>query len=117
MDQLKIKIKAFSIIESMVAMVIVVLMFSLSAMVIANVTSTGITREKQDAYMLVQEMRNETFDKQRFIDEFTEVKGMIIEKTILDYSSAENLKVLLITATKNEAQLFESKEIIKVEIE
>jgi Tfp pilus assembly protein PilV len=116
-DQLKVKIKAFSIIESMVAMVIVVLMFSLSAMVIANVASTGISREKQDAYMLVQEMRNETFNGQRYLDEYTEAKGITIEKTILDYSRTENLKVLLITATKNEKQLFESKELIKVEIE
>jgi hypothetical protein len=113
--KLNFKIGAFSIIESMVAMVIVVLMFSLSVMVIANVTSTGITREKQDAYIFAQTMRNETLKNKRFIDEILEVKGLIIEKTILDYNRNEQLKVLLIEVLKNEEQLFESKEIIILE--
>ena len=77
------KIKAFSIIESMVSMVIVVIVFSLSSMVIANVTKTGISKEKQDAYILVKSMRNETLKNERFIDETIEVKGLLIEKTIL----------------------------------
>ncbi len=114
MDQLNTKIKAFSIIESMVALVIVVLMFSLSAMVFANVASTGSTREKQDAYMLVKLMRNETFKNQRFIDEVVVLKNITIEKTLLDYQRTDNLKILQIKAIKNEKQLFETKEIISV---
>jgi hypothetical protein len=112
---LSFKIAAFSIIESMVAMVIVVLMFSLSAMVIANVTSTGITREKQDAYMLVQRMRNETLKNKRFIDEIIADKGIILEKKILAYRGSESLKILLIEASKNEKILVKSKALITIE--
>lgn len=112
MVKLNDKIKAFSIIESMVSMVIVVLMFSLSAMVIANVTTSGVSKEKQAAYMLVKSLRNETLRNYRFIDESVEVKGLLIEKTILNYNRNEALKVLLIEASKGEKKLYESKELI-----
>ena len=112
MVKLSEKIKAFSIIESMVSMVIVVIVFSLSTMVIANVTATGISKEKQDAYILVKSMRNETLKNERFIDESIEVSGLLIEKTILDYNRSKELRVLLIEASKNEKVLCTSKEII-----
>lgn len=96
----------------MVSMVIVVLMFSLSALVISNVTKTGISKEKQEAYMLVKSLRNETLRDFRFIDETVEVKGLLIEKTILDYKRNEELKVLLIRASKTEQLLYEIKELI-----
>ncbi len=112
MVKLNAKIGAFSIIESMVAMVIVVIMFSLSAMVIANVSSSGISREKQDAYMLAQSLRSETLKNKRFLDEIANFEDLVIEKTILDYQKSEKLKVLLIEVFKNEKPLYKSKEII-----
>ena len=87
-------------------------MFSLSAMVIANVTSSGISKEKQDAYILVKSLRNETLKNARFIDEVVEVKGLLIEKTIVDYNRNEELKILLVQASKGEQKLYESKELI-----
>ncbi len=114
MVKLSQKIKAFSIIESMVSMVIVVVVFSLSAMVVANVTTTGISKEEQAAYMLVKSMRNETLKNERYIDEAIEVKGLLIEKTITDYNRDETLKVLLIAGSKGENQLYQSKEIIAI---
>lgn len=116
MVKLVAKIKAFSIIESMVSMVIVVITFSLSAMVIANVTTTGISKDNQDAYMLVKQMRNETLKEKRFIDEVIEVNGLLIEKRILNYNRSEELRVLLIKASKGEKKLYESKELILIEI-
>ena len=116
MVKLSDKIKGFSIIESMVSMVIVVLMFSLSALVISNGTKTGISKEKQDAYILVKSLRNETLRNFRFIDEIVEVKGLLIEKQILDYNRNEELKVLLVKASKGEQKLFESKELIILKV-
>ncbi len=112
MAKLNDKIKAFSIIESMVSMVIVVIVFSLSSMVIGNVTKTGISKEKQDAYMLVKSMRDKTLKNNRFIDEAIEVNGLLIEKIITDYHRNEDLKILRIEASKNEEVLYTSKEII-----
>ena len=96
----------------MSAMVIVVIVFSLSAMVISNVASTGISKEKQAAYILVKTLRNKTLKEERWIDEFIEENGLSIEKTIEDYNRTEGLKILKIKAFKGKEKLFESKEII-----
>ena len=98
----------------MVAMVIIVIVLSLSAMVIAKVTHTGMSREKQNAYMLVNSLRIETIQQRRYIDEYFEVEGVSLEKTILDYPSSEELKVLLVEAFIGENKLYETKEIIIV---
>lgn len=87
-------------------------MFSLSALVISNGTKTGVSKEKQDAYILVKSLRNETLRNDRFIDEVVEVNGIMIEKTIVDYNRNEKLKMLLIVASKGGKRLFESKELI-----
>lgn len=115
MAQLNFKIKAFTIVESMVSMVIVMLVFSLTSMVIVNVIKSGVSRDKQNAYMFVNAIRNETIQQARFIDETVEVNDILIQKTILEYKKSENLKVLLIEAFKGETKLFESKEIVMVE--
>lgn len=96
----------------MVSMVIVVIVFSLSSMVIANVTKTGMSKEKQDAYILVKSLRNETLKNARFIDENIAINDLMIEKTILDYRNTENVGILLISVSKGEEKLFESRELI-----
>lgn len=100
--------------ESMVAIVIVMIVFSMSSIVIINVTSSGMSREKQNAYMLVKSLRNETILQHRYIDETIESNELIIEKTILDYGNSDVLKVLLIDAFKGEEKLYESRELILI---
>ncbi len=101
--------------ESMVAIVIVMIVFSMSSIVILNITSSGMSREKQNAYMLVKSLRNETILNHRYIDETVESNELIIEKTILDYGNSDALKILLIGAFKGKKKLFESREIILID--
>lgn len=114
MVKLSTKIRAFTILESMVAIVIVMIVFGLSSVVIINISSTGITKEKQQAFTLVQQLRNETLQQSRFIDESIELENLIIEKTILDYSTSSELKILLIIAYRGKEKLFESKELVLI---
>lgn len=117
MVKLNQSIKAFTILESMVAIVIVMIVFGLTSVVIINISSSGITNEKQTAYALVNELRNETLQQSRFIDEVIESKNLRIEKTILDYQSSQELKILLIEAFKGKEKLVESKELILLKTE
>ena len=114
MVKLKTKIKAFTIMESMVAIVIIMIVFGLSSVVIIDISSSGITKEKQYAYTLVQQLRAETFQQSRFIDESFELDNLMIEKTFLDYPESSELKVLLITAYRDKEKLFESKELVLI---
>ncbi len=98
----------------MVAIVIVMIVFSMSSLVILNVTSSGMSREKQNAYMFVKSLRNETILHHRFIDETINSNEMVIEKTILDYDNSTRLKTLLIVAFKGKKKLFETRELILI---
>ena len=103
--------------ESMVAIIIVMVVFSLTSIVIINVVSTGMSREKKNAYSLAKLMSNETIYQKRYIDETLNVGELLLEKTILDYGKGENLKVLLIEVFKGKEKLVERKELILVTTE
>ena len=117
MAKLNSKIPAFTIMESMVSIIIVMTVFSLASIVILNVTSTGMSREKKDAYGLVNLMRNETLQQERYIDETLTVDELMLEKTILDYGKGKGLKVLLIEVFKGKEKLIESRELISIKTE
>ena len=116
MVKLNTKIQAFTILESMVAIVIVMIVFALSSVVIINISSSGITKEKQHAYTLVQQLRAETLHQNRFIDETIELDNLRLEKTLLEYHVSNELKVLQIIAFKNDKKLFESKELVLTKV-
>jgi len=112
MVKLESKVEAFTIMESMVAMIIVIIVFSLSSMVILHVSSSGISREKQNAYMLVKKIHNETIRQNRWISETIELDDFMIEKTISDYGRSTELKEFSITASKNSKKMYELKDLI-----
>lgn len=114
MVKLNHQIKGFTIFESMVAIIIIMVVFGMSSVVIINVSSSGITKEKQNAFTLVNLLRNETLKQSRFIDETIDAGGLKIEKTILDYPKNASLKIVFIQAIKGEKILFESKELVLI---
>lgn len=114
MVKLNCKIPAFTLLESMVSMLVVMVVFSLSSLIIINVTTSGVTREKQNAYMLVNTLRNETIQQERYIDESIVEDDILVEKTIENYSKGEALKILKITASKDNRHLFESRDIVLI---
>lgn len=114
MAQLTHKIKAFTILESMVAIVIVMLVFGLTSMVVLNVNSSGITGEEQKAYTLVKKLRNETLAQRQFLDETITVDQLTLKKSVLDYGTNQYTKILLIEAHNQKEKVYESKEIILI---
>lgn len=112
MVKLKHKIKAFTILESMAAMVIVMIVFGLTTMVLLNVTSSGVNNQKRNAHALVAQLRNETMLNRRFLDETFEVNEIRIEKQIKDYGDHDRLKELSIVAFSGKKKLIHTQELI-----
>jgi hypothetical protein len=112
MVKLIYKIKAFSILEVMISLVIIMIVFGFSSVLIVNMG--GINKEKQDAYAIVNSIRNQTIRESRFIDESLEIENFIIEKTILDHPEGSELKILLIEAFLNKERLIENRELILI---
>lgn len=114
MGRLRHKIKAFTILESMVSMVIVMIVFGLSSIVMINMANSGITKDEQLAHALVKLLRNETIKQHRFIDESIVEGEITIEKSILDYRNGQNIKILLMEAYLGDKKMFENKELILI---
>jgi len=112
MAKLKSKIKAFTILESMVSIVIVMIVFSLSSLVVINVTSSGMNKKNQNAYMFVKAFRNESVNQDRLFDETIELEGLRIEKRLEAYKNSVALKILYVRAFEADKLLTESKEIL-----
>lgn len=112
MVKLNKKLKAFSILEVMISLVIIMIVFGFSSVMIINMG--GINKEKQDAYALVNTIRNNTIKEGKFIDELIEVENYSIEKTILDYPESNNIKILRIEAYLNEEKQIEVREIVLI---
>lgn len=96
----------------MVSIVVLMIVFSLSTLLINNLSSSGITREKQHAHLLVKNMRNEAIRQKRYVEETVNYENITLVKSITTYPKGDNLHVLQITASKDDKLLFESKDIV-----
>lgn len=112
MDPLKHGIKAFTILESMMTMLIIMVVFGLTTFVFVSVSTNGFTPQKKKAYSAIQELRNETLKNQRYLDETFETDYFILQKTIENYNDHQHLKTLHITASFQNKTLCESEDLI-----
>ena len=117
MFKLKKKIAGFTLLETMVSMVVLMIVFSLSILLIINISSSGMTREKQNAQMFVNTMRIETIRQNKYIDETVILGDLTFVKTLTPHLKDGYLHVLLITASKGAKKLFESKDIVTIKKE
>lgn len=102
---LRKKIKASTMLEALVAMVIILGAFTVTCMIYVNVTTSDNSRQKLDAQLLMNELALKTKQEKSFIDEKTETDFLIIEKTISKYPNAENLNQLTIIVSNKEGKI------------
>lgn len=109
------KFRGSTLIETLVAMVIVVISFGSGMMVYLNVSGNSSTSKKSDACLVLQEVYHETMLQEDFFDENTETKGLTVEKKIEDYEGSDNLFVLRISVFSGEHKLLvDYREIISI---
>lgn len=108
-------IPAFTLLESMVAMVVVMIVFSLTTITILNVSTSGVSKQKQYAIAQAKMLRNQTMKTQRFIDEEMSLGNVRINKSFEATATQQNLKKMMIEAFVGNKNVFTSKELIYVE--
>lgn len=102
--------------ESLVAMVIILGAFAVSCMIYVNITASDNNREKLEAQLLINQMAIKTKQEQNFIDEITETEFLTIEKTVIKYPNTENLNQLTIKALNKQGKIIsEQKELVAVD--
>jgi len=94
MVKLKRKYKAFSLVESLVGMIIILITFSVGLMIFNELMLSSNNRQRIHADMLIQKTLTETIDKNEFIDQSIATETYIIEKKVSPYKSEKNISVL-----------------------
>ena len=116
---LKTKLKAATLIEAIVSMVIVTIetiAFGIGMMIYLNILRTTDYQRKLEARLLLNEIAIQTRKDKSFIDEVIENPKMRIRKSIIPYKNSENLGLLYLVAfDKQDKQLAERKELIFIE--
>lgn len=109
-----IKLKASTLIETMVAMVILCLVMGTAMVVFINATSSSISFDKVKAGFLVNNAMEQTHNTQSFVDEELEIDQIKLIKTVTAYGSNNDLVLIEIKAFNPEEKLLAvSKSILK----
>lgn len=110
-------IRGSTLIETLVAMIIVMLAFGIGLMIYLNVIQSSGVQQKLNAQLQMNRIAIETKDKNLFVDEEDTTGTMKIIKTIQPYSAgSDKLKLMKIEAFDgNGKKLGERKELIKAE--
>lgn len=113
MDLLKPILKATTLIEALVAMVVVMLSFGIAVTIFANVTESSPLNEKIRVEVLLQELLAKTKIEKNFLDGEMQSNGIKVQKKVAPYAAARGLSILCLTAfDRNNKIIVERKELI-----
>jgi Tfp pilus assembly protein PilV len=106
MGILKQKIKSAGLLESLVAMVIVIICMGIATMIYVNVMQGDNKRQQLKANLTLHAIADSTVRQKLFIDDKSEAGNLIIEKTLRPYNNSANLQWLNLKAfDKNSKKL------------
>lgn len=113
---MKPTLKAATILESMIAMVVITVCFGIAAMIFVNVLNNDKDRASLKAILLLSR-KSEIIKKEKFfIDGEEKENGYIIQKTFSKYPETENLLQMTLKAIDESGKVVkERKELIVIE--
>lgn len=116
MAKLNRKIKAATLIESLIAMVIIVLSLGVGTMIYVNVLNSDKQRLQLKAIGVLNRMAEQAKMEKNYLDAEQQLEGWNIKKTVDKYDQTENLYQLSITAFDTAGHLIAIRnELITVE--
>lgn len=99
------RLKAVSIIETLVAMVILTISLGIAFMIFMNVISNNSVIVKTRAKVIAQEVAQEAIEEERWLNEELEIQNFIIQKKIRPSNNANNLLLLQVTVFKGQEKI------------
>ena len=112
------KLKAATLVEALMALVIVMICFVIGSMIYVNVINSDNNRQEIKANLILNETALKTKEEKKFIDEKIEIgnENLIIQKTVILYKNIENLNLLtLIASDKKGRVIAQRKELIAIQ--
>lgn len=110
---MKYKLKSFTLIESIVALIIIMLCFGIGLMIYVNVMKSDSNFLKLKSSALLKEIVINTKINKHFIDEQYSFKEININKRIEKYKDQDNLNIVIFEAyDKSGKKICEMKELV-----
>jgi len=106
---LNYKIKEYTLIETIVSMVIIMLVFSISMMIYINVVRTDRVIERTQVFLKMNEILTLSKSKQDFLDFTYSFENYEIKKSIQKYMDLPALKVISVKAYNKQGKLIAEK--------
>jgi hypothetical protein len=106
------KIQAATLIESLIAMVIVMLSFGIATTVYVNVISSGNQLQKLKSELLLKRIASETIKAHLFLDEKITVDEITVQKKITSYNGSKDLLEISLQAFSSNEKLLCSYNIL-----
>ncbi|HAF29361.1 MAG TPA: hypothetical protein DCG75_09980 [Bacteroidales bacterium] len=110
------KLKASTLIETIIAMLIVTIAFSLALMLMLSISKNSNNSLKTKAYFLANEVLVKTKSEKTYFDQDFDYGNILIKKTVAEYENNEELFQLNISAYDvRNYKLVEQNELIIIE--
>lgn len=85
------RIQSATILEVVVAMVVIMLIFGISMMVYMNVLRSSSAYQLVYHHLLLRELSEETIVSKSYFDERIERQGVVVRKTVRKYGNSDKL--------------------------
>lgn len=110
-----VKLKAFTILEVVTAMLIIVFTLGIAMSVYLNLIETENVDQKIQAHLMAKEYLIQTKKEKSFVDDQTEKNNFLIEKSFKSFLKNENLLLveIIVTDLSTERKLTELVSIIE----
>jgi Tfp pilus assembly protein PilV len=110
------KITASTLLESLIAMVVVMVSFAIASAIYLQILSSGGEFQKLKAAALLQKIADETKQNRLYLDDNITVDQFVVEKKVVSYNGQKHLFHLKLKVfMQKEKQLAEYNELITIQ--
>ncbi len=115
MAKLKGKLRASTLLEVIVAMVVILIVFVLATGIYANVMRVSPSVKQQQVKALISGLIEKSIAESNWNDEEIEVDSIYLLKKVLPYQDFIDLKLLQVIAIEQNKEIGNIKRIVRVE--
>ena len=103
------KLKAATLIESLIAMIIIVMSLAIGTMIYANVLASDKQRIQLKAMFILNNEAQQTKTEKTFLDSEKKLDDWNIKKTVNRYDQTENLYRLTVSISDKDGKIIASR--------
>ncbi|HOU69131.1 MAG TPA: hypothetical protein PKW49_11260 [Paludibacteraceae bacterium] len=109
------RLSAFTLIEAVTSMIIIMACFSISTMIYLNIIKSDNRVYRSEAFLIVNQWKEETLKNRQFFDQDQEVDGIIFSRTFENYQNEQKLKLMRIEARDQKKRvLYSYKQVVVI---